>query len=212
MTDDKNKVDPKIDPRIPNPARTWVSLMLGFGISVGVGLAPLLGRVNVPLFSSLLTLMPESLQGRLITLSTVVMTFVAVAIQFYSGLDGNTSAKLTKLFTRVLIGAAISLVLFIIVNTFVVERIPLPNNEAVSVVIGFSRRNVPPCKPEMSDKECLELTTLKPSEIEAQWGDKQIKGAELLLQFSYLPIYGCLGALVGILVMRQQLHRREKGA
>lgn len=48
-------------PPPPPLARQLVHYILGFGVSVAVGLAPYLGRVNVPLFDSLLKLIPTSI-------------------------------------------------------------------------------------------------------------------------------------------------------
>src|SRR6266478_1356152 len=106
-TEPDRKFDLHIKPEVPNPARQFVGLLLGFGVSVGIGLAPLLGRVNVPLFSSLLTLMPESLQNRLIVLSTTVMSVMSVAVQFYAGVKVTTE-RLERLFKRTLIYRVVS--------------------------------------------------------------------------------------------------------
>jgi hypothetical protein len=197
-----NKLDPQIAPLLPQNARVFLGYLLGFGVSVGIGLAPLLGRANVPLFNSLLTLMPASLQNRLITLSTMVMSLVAVAVQFYTGVKAS-NPKLEHQFKRTLLFLVLSISVFIVVNTLVVERVELPKGRAESFVIGFSRLNIPPCNPAMSNKQCLKATTLSQEAIAQQWGDRQIKLAELLLQFSYLPIYACFGALVGLLVIAQ---------
>lgn len=178
--------------------------MLGFGISVGIGLAPLLGRLNVPLFTSLLTLIPASLQNRLIALSTTVMSVMAVAIQFYATHELVSVEKLSRFFKQTLLYSVISFLFFVVVNTFLVERVPTPNDTYVSFAIGFVRRNIPPCKAEMTNAQCIAATTMSEIELRQQWGDQQIKLAELLLQLAYLLVYGHLGALVGLLVMTQQ--------
>src|ERR1051325_2256248 len=68
---------------LPPLTSTLVRYVLGFGVSVGVGLAPYLGRLNVPLFTPLLSMMPVSLQDTAIPLSAALMGVVAVAIQWH---------------------------------------------------------------------------------------------------------------------------------
>jgi hypothetical protein len=198
------KLDPHIEPVIPKIARRWVGLMLGFGVSIGVGLAPLLGRLDVPLFSSLLTLIPASLQNRLIALSTAVMSIVAVAIQFYATSEPGTAARLSRMFKRTLIYSVLSFLLFLVVNTFLIERVQVPDGNYVSFVIGFSRHNVPPCTDQMTNAQCIAATTMSETEMKQQWGDQQIKLSELLVQLSYLLFYSYLGALVGLLLIKQE--------
>ncbi|HEY8998404.1 MAG TPA: hypothetical protein VIM60_10915, partial [Edaphobacter sp.] len=75
-TDDKPK------PKLPRLASDWLRYLLGFSISVGVGLAPYLGLVGVPLFTPLLSLIPHSLQHIAIPISIASMGVIAVLVQW----------------------------------------------------------------------------------------------------------------------------------
>jgi hypothetical protein len=92
---------PHIQPATPL-ARKFVRYLVGFGVGVGVGLAPYLGIVKVPLFRSLLSLIPDSIQDTVIPLSAALMGTLAVAIQWYAG-ESVTRQALRKMFTRTLI-------------------------------------------------------------------------------------------------------------
>src|SRR4051812_25046827 len=71
----------------PTPlAKRFVRSVLGFGVGVGLGLAPFLGKLGVPGFSALLSLFPEALSAFLIPVSAFLMGMLAAVTQFYSGL------------------------------------------------------------------------------------------------------------------------------
>src|ERR1700749_4631878 len=71
-------------PAIPRgPAALWVRLLLGFGVAVGVGLAPLLGKTGLPGFFTLLSMLPAILRTTAIPLSSFIMGILAVGVQFY---------------------------------------------------------------------------------------------------------------------------------
>ena len=66
------------DPNYPGPtpiARRYVSYVVGFGVALGIGLAPFLGKVAG--VDALLNLFPRSLHGSLIPLSAFLMGFIA---------------------------------------------------------------------------------------------------------------------------------------
>ena len=66
-------------------AGRYVRYVTGFGVAVGVGMAPFLGKYKIALFESLLELFPEDSKRSLIPISAFLMGLVAVAVQFYSG-------------------------------------------------------------------------------------------------------------------------------
>ena len=67
----------------PTPlAQRYVRYVVGFGVAVGVGLAPFLGKV--PGLDVLARLFPPDLKSTLIPFSAFLMGLIAVAIQYYS--------------------------------------------------------------------------------------------------------------------------------
>jgi hypothetical protein len=196
---------PHIQPATPL-ARKFVRYLVGFGVGVGVGLAPYLGIVKVPLFRSLLSLIPDSIQDTVIPLSAALMGTLAVAIQWYAG-ESVTRQALRKMFTRTLIVAVTTFVVLTIIHTLVVVTIPRTNDDALSVIVGFSRPPSEQCPPSVSDAACVKRITIDPAEIESLWGDRQIKIARLSLMFAYFVFTGSFGTLVGLIVLREAKKR-----
>lgn len=196
--------NPQPIPPPPRLARRLVRYILGFGVSFAIGLAPYLGKLNVPGFTPLLSLMPSTIQGTAIPLSAALMGIVAVAIQWYGG-ERVTPAWLRKGFKRALIMALLSFLLLTVVHTLVVVRVEiLGGRDSVSFVVGFVRPHKPPCTAEVSDSTCIKLITFDVSEIEAFWGDSQVRVAKIALILSYLLATSSFGLIVGLLLLRDE--------
>lgn len=192
-------------PGSPATARGFVQYLLGFGVSVAVGLAPYLGKVDVPLFEPLLKLIPRSVHNTLIPLSAALMGLVAVVIQWWGGWH-LTRTWLKTAFRRVLVSTIIVFLILCIVHTFVVVRVPiLGDKDSVSFLVGFKRPHRPPCTAEVSDAECIKHLTFNTAAMESFWGDKQIRLAKLALTLSYLMFTSCFGMLVGLVLLRNKL-------
>jgi len=86
---------------VPAITTRWTRLVLGFGVSVAIGLAPYLGLVKVPLFAPLLSLIPVSIQNVALPLSAASMGVVAVFIQWY-GFQRYSKHWLNTSFRRVM--------------------------------------------------------------------------------------------------------------
>lgn len=202
MTNEENPTTPRrrMFSAPPLIAR-WIRCLLGLTIGVAVGLAPYLGKYDVPLFDSLLKLIPNSLQDIVPIVSASLMSVVAIAIQFFDQTRVN-SRKLKKAFKVTLIIAVISLITFIVVHLFVVVKVPyLGGTASETFLVGFNKPGKPPCTPEMSKAACIQRISLNVGKVEAYWGDSQIRTAKLVLLLVYLAFTGALGLLVGFLVL-----------
>ncbi len=193
-------------PAAPTPlGRLWVRYLLGFGVSVGIGLAPYLGRVNVPGFTPLLRLLPESEQDVLIPLSSALMGLTAVVVQYY-GQTRVSRPWLERAFVRTLGLTVFSFLLLFVVHTFVVVRVDLHGGkDYVRFVVGFTRPEMKPCTAEVSDADCIKAVSMSQSAIESFWGDTRIRVARLCLMLSYLAFTSLFGLLVGLLLLGQSL-------
>lgn len=198
-------------PGPPSIAREWVQYLLGFGVSVGVGLAPYLGKLDIPLFTPLLRLIPDALQDTVLPLSAALMGIVAVVVQWYGG-DKLSSQGLRTFFRNFLLFTLVAFVSLIVVHTFVVVQVPiLGGKDSVTFLAGFSRPMKQPCTSEVSNAECIKLLTFDYSRIESFWGDRRIQVARLALLAAYLTFTACFGALTGIALLRVRLKRGGKG-
>lgn len=195
--------------RPPTPlARRFVRYLVGFGVAVGLGSAPFLGKIEVPGFDTLLRLLPRDLQSNVLPFSAFLMGVIAVAVQFYSG-ERIAKRTLERRFRLALFTLAGGLVLFIILHGLLVVAVPI-GDEITRVTVSFSR--VPPpacgCPAEMSDPDCLAEVSLAPGAVESCWGGGPVRLARLALSLTYLALTGGFAALIGLLLLRTERSKR----
>src|SRR5436190_1658819 len=69
----------------PPPAvRKYIRYIASIAVTVGVGLAPLLGKVHIPGFTAVLSQFPVNIAQSLIPLAAFVMSLPAIAVQLFS--------------------------------------------------------------------------------------------------------------------------------
>lgn len=192
--------------RLPAPPplarKLWRSI-LAFGVSFVVGLAPYLGRVRVPGFTPLLSLMPGSIQDTAIPISAAVMGSVAVAIQ-WTGFEKLSQVWLNKWFKRTLLLFLFGAIAITVLHILVVTRVQfLGGKDSESFIVGFVRPNKEPCPETISDAECIKYLTFDPSRIESHWGDRQVRLAKISLVLTYVALTSSFGVLVGLLLLKQ---------
>ena len=197
------------DPRPPTPLiRRLVRYVAGFGVGVGLGLAPFLGTIQVPGFEALLGLFPPELQRTLIPLSAFLMGLVAMAVQFYAG-ERIARSALRRRFRRALIALLVGLLLFVGLHTLFVKSLPTDGGAGSAVVtIGWQRLPSCGCPPTLSDAECVKSLSADPAAIESCWGSRQLGLARLSLTLAYLVLTGGFAALAGLLLLAEERHRK----
>jgi hypothetical protein len=190
--------------QLPPIATQWVRYLVGFTVSVAVGLAPYLGKVNVPLFTPLLSFIPLFVQGIAIPLSTAAMGIVAVFVQWY-GSARVSKAWTARMFTRTLVASVVLLLALAVVEMLAVERLYIPaTGQTVSTIVGFSYPNKPPCL-GLSRARCIETRLgLDPSTIETYFGDQQVKVAQVVLILTYTLFMSSFAVMVGVLVLARR--------
>lgn len=201
--------DVNMKPPPPQLTQRWIRYLLGFGVSVAIGLAPYLGKVHLPLFSPLLSLIPKSLQDTVLPLSSAFMGIVAVAVQWYGG-ETVTDAWLRRAFTSALVLILALLLILAIVHKRVVAVVPFSGgSEFESFTIGFGRPNKPPCV-DLAPAACIsDHLTFNPIRIETYFGSNQVFYGEIVLELLYLLFTGCFGVLVAILLLRDEKEKHN---
>jgi hypothetical protein len=192
-------------PPPPAPVARWVRYLLAFGISVAVGLAPLLGRLRVPLFSPLLDLIPDDLGHTLIPVTSALMGLAAVLVQWYSGEDLDRATRRKALMRSIGI-AFVGVVTFYALTIFVVKHVDYGaagNRKEGTFVVGFVRPYRQPCEAGVSDEMCIEYQSFNQAKIKAFWGDTNINLAELALSAAYLTFMLGFASAVGVVMHRR---------
>ena len=189
-------------------AKRYVRYVVGFGIAVGVGLAPFLGKVAG--LDTLISLFPENLRGSLIPFSAFLMGLVAVAIQFYSG-ETSSRSLLRKRFRASLIALLVGLAALVTLYSFLIVPYPILYGEKTTpIVISFSRTKACNCPAEDSDLRCIQKITPNEAKIEECWGSGPIRRSRLLLSLSYLLVTGGFGGLIGLLLLQEEARKKQK--
>jgi hypothetical protein len=209
QVEEPDKNEGHVDAKLPSIAAQWVRYLLGFSVSVAVGLAPYLGKVHVPLFTPLLSFIPLFVQDLAIPLSSAAMGIVAVCVQWY-GSSRISQGWVSRMFVKTLISAVLFLFGLALVEMLAVERIYVPAAEqTVSLVVGFGFPDKPPCA-GLSRGQCIgDKIGLNPSAIESHFGGMQVKVAQVLIVLAYTLFMSSFGALVGLLVIARRMHGRR---
>lgn len=194
-------------PRLPEvprgPAALWVRSLLGFGVAVGVGLAPLLGKTGLPGFFALLSMLPEVLRTTAIPLSSFIMGILAVGVQFYGRHTIPSKVWLRRAFRITIILLCVFVFVYFVAHALSVQVVPVDGGN-VPLVVGFSERlETCPCTKAASDLECIMGLSMHPAAIATCFGSRNIALANGVLVFVYLATMGLLGVLVGLLVLMQ---------
>src|SRR5436305_1157413 len=193
-------------------AGRYVRYVTGFGVAVGVGMAPFLGKYKILLFESLLELFPEDSKRSLIPISAFLMGLVAVAVQFYSG-EVILRESIRRRFT---FGFAVILLAFVgLVILYQPKHVlPVPDpstrrNEPV--ILGWSRLpkgKICPCETTESDLECVYAIGIPYLDI--CW--PSIPEVQSTLHLLYLTLMGGFGGLIGLLLLQEEARRQEEEA
>jgi hypothetical protein len=191
-------------------AHRYVRLVVGFGIGVGVGLAPFLGKV--PGLDALITIFPRSFRGTLIPIAALLMGIVAAAIQFYSG-ETIRREVLRRRFGLSLGLLLMGLFLLFICYSFFITPVPVKGGRAtVPVIIAGPRVQGPSCgcPPSYGTIQCIQELSFEDAAIETCWDAGMIKVRRMLLSLSYLAVTGGFGALIGLLLLQQEASKKQK--
>jgi len=187
-------------PRLPRLASDWVRYLLGFTVSVGVGLAPYLGLIGVPLFTPLLSLIPLSLQSTAIPTSIASMGIIAVLVQWR-----RRAPSKPREFRLAVTLAIVTLVLFVSLEVLAVAHVEVPAvDQTVSFAVGFSTPQRPPCEGLSRDACIAQRLGFDEAVIDTYFGDTQTRLTKLALLLAYIGFMSSFGWMVGLLLLRDR--------
>ena len=196
-------------------ARYFFRMLRWFGIALVLGLLPLLGRLNVPGFTALLSIFPDSLQGVVIPVAAFLMGLTAVAVQWYSE-TRPTREQMSRWFKYTLIFTVVVILAFLVLRTYFVQTISIESGKtSYSLIIGLERTETCRCPAEFDDVRCIKLLSLKKAEeSECWWSASALRTLRLLFSLTYLCAMMGFAATVGLLVVRggpRQSRNRQPG-
>lgn len=199
---------------LPEPptalARRYVQYVVGFGIAVGIGLAPFLGKVVG--IDALLNLFPRKLHFSLIPFSSFLMGLMAAGIQFYSG-ETLRPALLRKRFRLVWLLLVISLFLLFVLYSWVM--VPVTSQDAKATlpfIVGEPRIHggTCTCPDDSTDAECIKFLSFDDADFGKCWDPRSIRLRTLLLSLNYLAVTGGFGGLIGLLLLQEEARKKQK--
>jgi hypothetical protein len=198
-------------------SKNFVRHVLGFGVGVGLGLAPFLGKLKVPGFAALLEFFPSNLQGVAIPVSSFLMGCIATGVQFFSS-ERISKRSLSRIFVTTFAAMIVFLIAMIFWHFLYVVTIPFQGEKArISTVIGGAGRlSTCGCEQQASDKQCIRELSFLPGAVESCWGSSPVRINELILVLLYLATTACFGTLIGLIMIKDivnevTLERRVAG-
>jgi hypothetical protein len=200
MPEPSQSAAPSVRPKLPRLTSDWLRYLLGFSVSVGVGLAPYLGLVGVPLFTPLLSLIPQSLQGIAIPISIASMGIVAVFVQWKKR-DPSSPVE----FRLASIFSVAALILFIGIEVMAVAHVEVPAvDQTVSFAVGLSSPQKAPCE-NLSRESCIaDRLGFDQAVIDGYFGDTRTSLTRLALVLTYTAFMSSFGWMVGLLLLRDR--------
>lgn len=198
-------------PSQPVPRR-FVRYILGFGVSVGVGLAPFLGKIKVPGFSALLEVLPVQLQSVLVPFSAFLMGLVALAVQFYYR-EKVSARTIRRYFRAGFVAIVLGFFMFVVLYRLFVIRVPIDEGRShTAFVVSATRLAGCRCEDSDTDLECVKAVTFDPAALATCWGGASLELRELSLMVSYLLLTSGFGALIGLLIVQEEVQRLRRVA
>lgn len=187
-------------PKTPFLARRWTRMMLAFGISISLGMAPLLGYVQIPGFVSLLALFPIypfDFTKQLVAVTSLLMGLIALLVQYFQH-ERASRAKRNRWFLKISTALVTCLLLIFAIYLFNVEQVG-----SFNILIGWSEPQCIQCS-GITRSECIERITATTADVDRCFGSSRVRGAAFVLAFLYMATLSLLGTLVGLLVLRER--------
>jgi len=197
-------------PKLPETAGKYLRYILAFGVTLVVGLAPLLGKVHVPLFTAILDVFPLNVSESLIPFAAFIMTFPAVAVQFF-GEDVIASTDLNRWFLWTFAFIAPLTIALYVYYSFTVTLVNFEGQKGMAAyVTGTHMLPTCPCthQPPLQITSCIgNRITLNPAEVTDCYPAAEINPRKAILSALYMMLMLGFGMLIGLLVLKEQQRR-----
>ncbi len=182
----------------------WVQLVLGFSVTIVVGLAPYLGKF-IPLLAPMMSILPEAVQPVAIPLSAAATGIIALLVEWHVTYKLPTALVRTW-FRRTILICVISLTVLAAIETIAVVRVDVPAvNRTVSFAVGPFHPNTPPCT-GLSRADCIKhQLSLDEATIDSYFGEGWIDITKLVLVVVYTIFMSTFGALAVLLAQSMKL-------
>lgn len=196
---------------LPSSAARYLRYVLAFGVTLAVGLAPLLGKLNVPGFTALLSLYPVGLAEGLVPFAAFVMAMPAIAVQFFAA-DSFDRSSLRRLFSTYWILLLVVVALCFLAYWKYVVRVPYADGAGTAAyLVCGEQKSTSPCVGEVLEACIPNKVGLDPKEVANQLcAPQNLKNAELILSSAYLILMLFFGGLIGLLVLAEVNERTKK--
>ena len=202
----------KLEPLTPIGHR-YLRYMLSIGVSLAVGLAPLLGKVGVPGFTPIIEVFPMDMRGgALIAFASFLMTLPAVAVQFYAG-NAIAVHRVDRWFAPVLLALVPLTMLLYYIYSNTTTTVPIEEGRMTAVyVVGDEFLDDCPCKEaRLRIQKCIgHAITTNYVEVYDCYDRSQINRRRNSLGLLYLLVMLGFGALIGLIVLKDLLRRATK--
>ena len=189
-------------PAPPSGAARFARLMLAFGVTIPISLAPLVGKLPVPGLTTILDVFPLNLREGLIAFGAIVASLPAIAVQAYYHTTRPASYR-RWIFALVIILVVLILAIYAIYTLVVVQVPYMGGDRYARYVIGDEMKPACVCAKRGKDiTECVgPLISFNAAVVEGCFPQRQVQRNKLYLSLPYLAFLACLGAAVGMLTL-----------
>jgi hypothetical protein len=190
---------------LPDHGRKYLWYVLGFGVTLVVGMAPLLGRRGIPGFSPLGDILPLNVKDGVIVIASVLMTAPAIGVQFFSG-EAFTAKRLSRAFAVVFLALVIGT--FMLYGAYAHDVIQVPflgERGTAAYIVGRTMVKDCPClERNLTISQCIgDAITTNPVAVAACYDPQEISARESRLSMLYLFVMFAFGVLIGLVVVKE---------
>lgn len=191
-------------PVLPRHASKWLRYVIAFSVTLAVRLAPLLGRVRIPGFSPIIELFPVNVRAVAVPFAAFVMAIPAVLVQYFAG-ERIRFFRPRFVLSLALTLFALLLILFYLYGTYVIQVQTIGGAGSLSYIVGSKMKTKCECmKKQMDIVPCIgRAISTSSQEVDDCDEDQELRRRKILLSMTHIVMTACFGALVGILVLKE---------
>lgn len=183
--------------------KTYTRYILAYTVTLGVALAPLLGKIRVPGFSPIADVFPANLQRGVVPFASFLMALPVICVHFFSR-DRVRISVINRLFA-IVIPAVIVLpfLLYFLYSNYVVQVDFEGGRGSGAYVVG--ERMLPDCPCGKLDiARCIaEVLTANPAAVTACYDRREINARRTALAIVYLLLMLGFGTLIALVILKE---------